>query len=268
MEAESRDVHVLDRLGGLERRQLHAQTFRMRGLNAGQAPRLIELPQPFVPERLDHERSIACCASRNKCRAQCLADRDQIIPSPELGAVQKVHPKISENGVRPPTPVEWMPHVYFLQLWFNLSRHASPRTTIRSGALIAPQAAGQCLRADLSKYTTNDIFDHVKPLDLLGDSLDVLRAFPDGARRAAGFQLDRLQRGLEPLDWKPMSSIGPGVQEIRVREKGGAFRVIYLARLPEAVYVIHCFQKKTQRTPQRELDLARRRLSELMRTQR
>jgi phage-related protein len=108
----------------------------------------------------------------------------------------------------------------------------------------------------------------VKPLDFLGDSLDVLRAFPGGARRAAGFQLDRLQRGLEPLDWKPMPSIGPGVQEIRVREEGGAFRVIYLARLPEAVYVIHCFQKKTQRTPQRELDLARRRLSELMRTRR
>jgi phage-related protein len=65
-----------------------------------------------------------------------------------------------------------------------------------------------------------------------------------------------------------MTSIGPGVPEIRVREEGGAFRVIYLARLPEAVYVIHCFQKKTQRTPQRELDLARRRLSKLMRTQR
>jgi predicted XRE-type DNA-binding protein len=62
----------------------------------------------------------------------------------------------------------------------------------------------------------------VKPLDFLGDSLDVLRAFPDGARRAAGFQLDRLQRGLEPLDWKPMTSIGPGAQEIRVREEGAA----------------------------------------------
>lgn len=117
-------------------------------------------------------------------------------------------------------------------------------------------------------YTSLDILYRVKPLDFLGDSLDVLRAFPDGARRAAGFQLDRLQRGLEPLDWKPMTSIGPGAQEIRVREEGGAFRVIYLARLPEAVYVIHCFQKKTQRTPRRDLELARRRLSELMRTRR
>jgi len=70
----------------------------------------------------------------------------------------------------------------------------------------------------LSGYTTTDIIPGVKPLDFLGDSLDVLRAFPDDARRAAGFQLDRLQRGLEPLDWKPMTSIGPGVQQIRVRE--------------------------------------------------
>jgi hypothetical protein len=64
--------------------------------------------------------------------------------------------------------------------------------------------------ADLRNYTTNDIFVRVKPLAFLGDSLDVLRAFPYGARRAAGFQSDRLQRGLEPLDWKPMTSIGPG----------------------------------------------------------
>mgnify|MGYP003497594959 CR=1 FL=1 len=74
----------------------------------------------------------------------------------------------------------------------------------------------------------------MKPLDFLGDSLDVLRAFPDDARRTVGFQHDRLQRGLEPVDWKPMMSIGPGVQEIRVRDESGAFRVIYLARLPEA----------------------------------
>ncbi len=65
-----------------------------------------------------------------------------------------------------------------------------------------------------------------------------------------------------------MSSIGPGVHEIRVRDESGTFRVIYLARLPEAVYVIHCFQKKMQRTPKQELDLARRRLTELMRMRR
>ena len=147
--------------------------------------------------------------------------------------------------------------------------HRGPLVNRRnpSGCPVALQAARQCQFRVVEIYNSRYTF-FVKPLDFLGDSLDVLRAFPDGARRAAGFQLDRLQRGLEPLDWKPMTSIGPGVQEIRVREEGGAFRVIYLARLPEAVYVIHCFQKKTQRTPQRERDLARRRLSELMRTQR
>jgi phage-related protein len=108
----------------------------------------------------------------------------------------------------------------------------------------------------------------VKDIEFLGDSLDALRSFPDRARRAAGFALDQVQRGLEPLDWKPMSTIGRGVQEIRVREQRGAFRVIYLARLPEAVFVLHCFEKKTQRTPVRDIETARQRFSELMRTRR
>jgi phage-related protein len=108
----------------------------------------------------------------------------------------------------------------------------------------------------------------VKDIEFLGDSLDALRSFPDRARRAAGFALDQVQRGLEPLDWKPMSTVGRGVQEIRVREQRAAFRVIYLARLPEAVYVLHCFEKKTQRTPVRDIETARQRFSELMRTRR
>ncbi len=108
----------------------------------------------------------------------------------------------------------------------------------------------------------------MKDIEFLGDSLDALRSFPDRARRAAGFALDQVQRGLEPLDWKPMSTVGRGVQEIRVREQRGAFRVIYLARLPEAVYVLHCFEKKTQRTPVRDIETARQRFSELMRTRR
>jgi phage-related protein len=105
----------------------------------------------------------------------------------------------------------------------------------------------------------------MKPVEFLGDSLDCLRAFPDGARRDAGFQLDRVQRGLEPDDWKPMTAIGPGVREIRVRDASGAFRVIYVASFSEAVYVLHAFQKKTQRTPQRDLKLAQMRLKELKR---
>jgi phage-related protein len=107
----------------------------------------------------------------------------------------------------------------------------------------------------------------VKDLAFLGDSLDALRSFPDPARRMAGFQLDRVQRGLEPFDWKPMNSIEPGVQEIRVRDEHEAFRVIYLARLSDAVYVLHCFQKKSQRTTQQDVDVARRRLNELKRAQ-
>jgi phage-related protein len=106
----------------------------------------------------------------------------------------------------------------------------------------------------------------MKPIEFSGDSLDCLRAFPDQARRDAGFQLDRVQRGLEPDDWKPMSAVGPGVREIRVRDMSGAFRVIYVASFAEAVYVLHAFQKKTQRTTQRDLKLAQTRLRELKRT--
>jgi phage-related protein len=104
----------------------------------------------------------------------------------------------------------------------------------------------------------------VKLIVFLGDSLVRLRAFPERARREAGFQLDRVQRGLDPADWKPMKTVGAGVREIRVRD-AGAFRVIYLAALPEAVYVLHAFRKKTQRTSPRDLELARSRLRELKR---
>jgi phage-related protein len=99
-----------------------------------------------------------------------------------------------------------------------------------------------------------------KPLHFPGSSLDDLRAFPEEARRDAGFNLDFIQRGMEPLDWKPMQAVGPGVKEIRVRDAAGAFRVIYLAARPEAVYVLHCFQKKTQKTRKTDIDLAASRL--------
>jgi phage-related protein len=102
----------------------------------------------------------------------------------------------------------------------------------------------------------------------LGDSLERLRAFPDGARRDAGFQIDRVQRGLDPDDWKPMTTIGAGVREIRVRHASGAYRVVYVASFAEAVYVLHAFSKKTQRTMRRDLDLAAARLKELKRGER
>jgi phage-related protein len=105
----------------------------------------------------------------------------------------------------------------------------------------------------------------MKPIVFLGDSIDRLRAFPDGVRRDAGFQLDRVQRGLDPDDWKPMTTIGPSVREIRVRDASGAYRVVYVATFAEAVYVLHAFQKKTQRTSPRDLALAELRLKELKR---
>ena len=88
-----------------------------------------------------------------------------------------------------------------------------------------------------------------KRLRFVGASLDELRRWPEGARRKGGHQLDQVQLGRDPDDWKPMKSIGSGVREIRIAEPDGAFRIIYLAKRPEAVYVLHCFRKKSQKTP-------------------
>jgi phage-related protein len=110
-------------------------------------------------------------------------------------------------------------------------------------------------------YIVIDIGD-VKPIAFLGGSLDDLRGFPADARREAGYQLDRVQRGLDPDDWRPMPAIGAGVREIRVRERAGAFRVIYVATLADVVYVLHAFQKKTRQTAKRDVDLAASRLRE------
>lgn len=99
----------------------------------------------------------------------------------------------------------------------------------------------------------------MKPLKFVGSSLAEIRRFPDDAKREAGYQLSQVQLGFEPSDWKPMSEIGAGVREIRIH-KGGAFRVIYIAKFHETVYVLHAFQKKTRKTPKRDIDLARGRL--------
>jgi phage-related protein len=108
----------------------------------------------------------------------------------------------------------------------------------------------------------------MKAVSFLGDSLAAVRSFPDEARREAGFQIDRVQRGLDPDRWKPMKTVGQGVREIRVVDASGAFRVIYLATLSDAVYVLHAFQKKTQATAKRDLDVATNRYMELMRRNR
>ncbi len=95
----------------------------------------------------------------------------------------------------------------------------------------------------------------MRPVRFVGDSLKCLREFPADARHDAGFQLDKVQRGAQPDDFKPMPTIGTGVEEIRVSEPSGAYRVVYFARWAEAVYVLHAFQKQTQQTPQRDLEI-------------
>ena len=102
-----------------------------------------------------------------------------------------------------------------------------------------------------------------KPIEFRGDSLDALRHFPEVARRRAGYQLDRVQHGQEPDDWKPMNSVGVGVREIRVSDERGAFRVLYVVKFKGTIFVLHCFQKKTQKTSAADLDLATRRYKEL-----
>ncbi len=105
----------------------------------------------------------------------------------------------------------------------------------------------------------------MKPVRFLGDSRKVLREFPKDARHDAGFQLQRIQKGLPAEDFKPMHPIGAGVEEIRITDESGAYRVVYTARLTEAVYVIHDFQKKTRATSQRDIEIARGRFRQLVR---
>jgi phage-related protein len=103
----------------------------------------------------------------------------------------------------------------------------------------------------------------VKPLVFLGSSQDDLRAMPAGVRHALGLELMRVQFGVEPIDCKPMSVVGAGAYEVRVRDASGAFRVLYVARFAAAVYVLHAFQKKTQKTAKTDLDLAAKRYQQI-----
>jgi phage-related protein len=102
-----------------------------------------------------------------------------------------------------------------------------------------------------------------KPIEFRGGALDDLCRFPAAARREAGYQLFQVQEGQDPDDWKPMSSIGRGVREIRIRDRDGAFRVLYVAKFADAIYVLHCFQKKTQKTSPDDIALASMRYKDL-----
>jgi phage-related protein len=90
-----------------------------------------------------------------------------------------------------------------------------------------------------------------KPVEFRGSALADLRSFPQAARREAGYQLDRVQRGREPDDWIPINSAGRGVKEIRIRDASGAFRVLYVAKFAEAIYVLHVFRRRRRRHARR-----------------
>jgi phage-related protein len=98
-----------------------------------------------------------------------------------------------------------------------------------------------------------------KPIDWRGSSLDDLRKFPEVARRVAGYELRKLQRGEAPDDWRPFPEVGPGVNEIRIDAPDGWFRVMYVAKFEEAIYVLHSFQKSTRKTSRNDVEVAKTR---------
>ena len=104
----------------------------------------------------------------------------------------------------------------------------------------------------------------VKVIEFKGNTLKAIRDFPEDARQIAGYELDRVQRGFDPVNWKPMKTIGLGVKEIRIIARDGAYRVIYVARFSNAVYVLSAFQKKQQKTPKDQLAIAKKHYGEIV----
>jgi phage-related protein len=104
----------------------------------------------------------------------------------------------------------------------------------------------------------------MKAIEFKGKTLETIRDFPGDARQMAGYELDRVQRGFEPSNWKPMKSIGPGVKEIRISANDGVYRVIYVAKFSDAVYVLSAFQKKQQKTPKEQLAIAKKHYGEIL----
>jgi phage-related protein len=103
----------------------------------------------------------------------------------------------------------------------------------------------------------------VKGIVFIGNSLDDLRNFPLGARQRAGYQLHLIQNGQDPFDGTPMTSVGPGCREIRVRESRDAYRVFYVATIGELVFLLHCFEKKSQRTTKPDIELGKQRYGQI-----
>lgn len=103
----------------------------------------------------------------------------------------------------------------------------------------------------------------MRTISFEGHTLDTIRNFPDEARQRAGYELDRVQRDLEPENWKPFNTVGQGVREIRV-QVGTQYRVMYIAKFVDKVHVLHAFQKKTQKTAKSDIDYAKKILKEVI----
>lgn len=122
---------------------------------------------------------------------------------------------------------------------------------------------------DTSIYTilyTETVSEALKPVEWIGDSLKRVRAFPKTVRQQVGYELELVQHGLDPADWKPMPAVGPGVNEIRIHGEG-EHRVFYVARLRHVIYVLHVFRKKSRRTAKADIGLGRVRFHEALRTE-
>ena len=105
-----------------------------------------------------------------------------------------------------------------------------------------------------------------KTLYWVGTSLDDLKGFPLNIKRDAGYQLDRVQSGNDPDDWKPMKTVGAGVREIRLKGTDGIYRIFYVVVTDSSVYVLHAFKKTSQKTPKKDIDKCINRFKEVMRT--
>ncbi len=99
----------------------------------------------------------------------------------------------------------------------------------------------------------NTVISQRKPIHWVGLTLDDIREFPDNIKRELGFDFDLVQQGLLPRDFKAMANLGSGVMEIRVKNPSGAFRLVYLAKFKDAIYCLHAFQKKTQKTAPKDI---------------
>jgi phage-related protein len=138
----------------------------------------------------------------------------------------------------------------------------------RNCAAVAHRRGGRRMPIEVAEiYPFQDSYG-MKPISFLGNSLEWLREFPEGARQDAGYQLDQVQRGKQPSDFKPMASVDKGVEELRVWDDAGTYRVIYLARLKDAVSVLHAFQRKSRATGKQDIETAKTRYAELMRGRR